>query len=346
MKFLLNVKPARLFVTVLSTISLCLSGVAHAGILDYLTKSNDKPIVLDASSDMKKTMALAIKESDPIFKTRGDKITKIGISAFQVRFITDSSLSQTKKNIGSGNEVRAAVQYKLEVPPLEVYQRVTDQMRAQLEEEIRARGYEIIPAEKLAEDSGFAQKVSSTPNVSNNEAGFFSKTGEIVVHAKGTADTFGIMQGANEMRLAERFGSGAAMLKVSLLVNFASMEEMGFVDRALAGADAGIKHKVGLSIDAIPASNSPSHLALGTPLGVWPMPIRSKIYLNNPIAKNVEKLNESTSEAAIGFLKSLAGGTSSGTRYLVTPADDYEAQLTSGLGLSMKLLSESLPDLR
>ena len=50
-----------------------------------------------------------------------------------------------QKHPGSGNEVRAAVQYKLEVPPLEVYQRVTDQMRAQLEEEIRARGMKLFP---------------------------------------------------------------------------------------------------------------------------------------------------------------------------------------------------------
>ena len=84
---------------------------SHAGILDML-KGSDKPIVLERTSDMKKTMALAIKESDPVFKVRGDKITKIGISAFQVKFITDSSLSQTRKNIGSGNEVRAAVQFR------------------------------------------------------------------------------------------------------------------------------------------------------------------------------------------------------------------------------------------
>ncbi len=318
---------------------------SHAGILDML-KGSDKPIVLERTSDMKKTMALAIKESDPVFKVRGDKITKIGISAFQVKFITDSSLSQTRKNIGSGNEVRAAVQYKLEVPPIEVYQRITDQMRAQLETELRDRGYEIIAAEKLMENAEFGPKIRNTPSLTSSEAGFFSKTGEITVHATGTADTFGIMQGAAEMHLAESFGSGTAMLKVKLVVNFASMEEMGFTDRALAGADAGIKHKVGLSIEADSASNSPSNLALGTPLGLWPMPIRSRIFMNNPIAKKVDKLNESTSEAAIGFLKSLAGGTSQGTRYLVTPADDYEAQMSEGLKLVMSLCAETLPSLK
>lgn len=318
---------------------------AHAGILDML-KAKDKPIVLERDSDMRKTMALAIKESDPIFHVRGDKITKVGISAFQVKFITDSSLSQTRKNIGSGNEVRAAVQYKLELPPIEVYQRITDLMRTQLENELRERGYEIISTEKLVEDTDFAAKVRNTPSLTNSEPGFFSKSGEITVHASGTADTFGIMQGAAEMHLAEKFGSGAAMLKVKLVVNFASMEEMGFVDRALAGADAGIKHKVGLSIEADSASNSPSHLALGTPLGVWPMPIRSRIFMTNPIAKQVEKLNESTSEAAIGFLKSLAGGSSHGTRYLVTPADDYEAQMSEGLKLVMSLFAETLPSLK
>ena len=40
---------------------------------------------------------------------------------------------------------------------------------------------------------------------------------------------------------------------------------------------------------------------------------------------------------------SLSGGSSRGSRYVVTPADDYQQQLEDGLKLVMKVLAESVP---
>lgn len=315
----------------------------HAGVFDLLTKSNNKPIVLDEKSDFRSVLAQSARENNPQFNPRNELIERIGISAFQIHFVTDSSLSQTKKNIGSGREARASVEYKLEAPSPEIYQVITDQLLEQFQSELRSRGYEIIPAEELQLDADFAKRLSSTENIKNREAGFFTKNGAIVVNARGTADTFGIMQGATEMHLAERFGKGSAMLKVRLQINFASLEEMGFLERAVAAADAGISHKVGLTLDTTPDSASPSQISMATSSGLWPRPLMLPIYMNQAIAKKLTKLNESNTEAAIGFLMSLSGGSSRGSRYVVTPADDYQQQLEDGLKLVMKVLAESVP---
>lgn len=316
-----------------------------AGLFGDLLKPADKPVVLDEKSDPKQILASAVKEKDPALSIRGDRLKRVGISALQITFVTDSSLSQTKKRIGIGTsgEARANVNYKLEAPSPAVYQAVVDRMRVDLEKAIAARGYEVISPDALMADSEFAAKVANTPQARSNDPGFFSGRGDIIVNAKGTADTFGVMQGVAEMKLAERLGAGVGLIKVQLQVNFAALEEMGFADRALSGADAGVKHKIGLSVDSNGQSNSPSQLTLSTSLGGWPRPLLSTIYLPNPIAKDVKQLGESKTDAAIGFLKSLAGGSSTGASYVVTPADDYAEQLGGGLSLVAKVLAEALP---
>ena len=145
------------------------------------------------------------------------------------------------------------------------------------------------------------------PNVSNNEAGFFSKTGEIVVHAKGTADTFWHYARRERCVWPERFGQRRCHAKSQPVDQLASMEKWASSIVHWREQMKFSKHKVKTSIDAIPPQ-----IAQATSAGhhsVYGLCRYSKIYLNNPIAKNVEKLNESTSEAAIGFLKSAHGGT-------------------------------------
>ena len=96
---------------------------ANAALFGDLLKTEEKPIVLDEKSDPRQVLVSAAKDKEPALSVRGDKIKRIGVSALQVTFVTDSSLSQTKKRVGLGatGEARANVNYKLEAPAPSVY---------------------------------------------------------------------------------------------------------------------------------------------------------------------------------------------------------------------------------
>lgn len=325
-------------------LSALLAGPAHAGLLDLL-KPAEKPLVLTAQSDFTAAMTQAAQAPAPQLKIRGEAPPRLGISSFEVRYITDNSVSQTRRSIGIGatREARASVQYQLEAPGPEVYQALTDGMLAELREQLVARGYQMLSAEEMQADTDYAARLAATPRATQREPGFLSKTGEVLTFGSGTAEAGSLMMGMADIRRAERMGNDVGFIKVILVVDFASLQEMGLGERIGSGADAGVKAHLGLAIAAEPASNSPSQLHLFTSLGGMPLPLRSTVYLEQPIAKAVTALGESSSEAAIGFLKALAGGSSRGARYRVTPADDYAEQMAAGLKLVARMLAESLP---
>ncbi len=328
----------------LLALSASLCAPAHAGLLDLL-KPAEKPLVLTAQSDFTAAMTQAAQSPAPQLKIRGEAPPRLGISSFEVRYITDNSVSQTRRSIGVGptREARASVQYQLEAPGPEVYQALTDGMLAQLREQLAARGYQLLSTEEMQADADFAAKLAATPRATQREPGFFARSGEVLTFGSGTIEASGVMMGMSDIRRAERMGNDIGFIKVILVVDFASLQEMGLGERISSGADAGVKAKVGLAIAAEPASNSPSQLHLFTSLGGMPLPLRSTIYLEQPIAKSITAVSESSGEAAIGFLKALAGGSSRGARYRVTPADDYAEQMAAGLQLVARMLAEALP---
>ncbi|MDM4767637.1 hypothetical protein [Pelomonas sp. SE-A7] len=317
---------------------------AHAGLFDLL-KPTEKPLVLTEQSDFAAAMSQTAQKPVPQLTLRDKTPPRLGISSFEVRYITDNSVSQTKRSIGIGQtrEARASVQYQLEAPGPDVYQALTDGMQAQLRELLTARGYQLLSNEEMLADAEFAAQVAATPRAAQREPGFFSKSGEVLTFGSGTVDGGRFMMGMSDIKRAERLGPDVGFLKIILVVDFASLQEMGLGERISAGADAGVKAKVGLAIATEPAGNSPSQLHMFTSLGGVPVPLMRTIYLEQPIAKSVTAMGESTSEAAIGFLKALAGGGSKGARYKVTPADDYAEQMAAGLKLVARMLAEALP---
>lgn len=317
---------------------------AQAGLFDLL-KPSEKPLVLTDKSDFTAAMTQTAQQPSPQLKIRGEAPARLGISTFELRFITDNSISQTRRSIGLGQsrEARASVQYQLEAPGPEVYQALTDGMLEQLREQLKARGYSLLSSEEMQADADFAAKLAATPRAAQREPGFFTKTGEVLTFGSGTVESGSVMMGMADIKRAERMGAEVGFLKIILVVDFASLEEMGLGERITAGADAGVKAKVGLAIAAEAASNSPSQMHLYTSLGGMPLPLRRTVYLEQPIAKRITAISESKTEAAIGFLKSLAGGSSSGARYRVTPADDYAEQMAAGLKLVARMLAEALP---
>lgn len=331
----------------LAALNLALAAApAHAGLLD-LVRGSDPPLVVQDDSDLTAALQRALDEKNVTVSPR-ESVRRVGISAFEVRFVTDSSLTQTKRRMGLGTtgDSRASVAYQLQAPSPEVYQALTDQLRDAMEKAIAERGYEVVGAATLGQDADFAAKVAATPAAAKADPSFFSRTGAIVVHATGTADTFGFMGDATEMHLSGRLGPDVALLKIRLVVNFASMEEMGFAERAANGGGAGIEHQVGLTVDGTHESDELSRLVMVTPSGGWPRTFRRTVQLPDPIAKEVKKADIGNGERALGVLRTLMGSSGSSVKYVVTPADDYAARLQAGLTRVVRMMAVSLAPVR
>lgn len=304
------------------------------GLLQSLLKGSDKPLVLDASTDLPATVKLAFQKPSSLDEVRGTPPARLAVSAFQIRFVTDSGFTSRRGNASS------SVDYQLEVPPLELFQRVADTMRGQLEAALKQRGYTLLPADALLADAEFARGVAETPKAVEQGPSLLTRNGTIEVNATGGADTFGVMQGAAEMKLAERLGGDVALVKVQLKLDFASLQEMGLVE---AAGGSGVKSQVGLSLFSEGQGFSSNGVTVVTPAGAVPNSLMKPVYLTQPIAKSVEKMAQSTSQAVTGFLSSLAGGQAGANRYKVVPADDYEAQLVGAGGQIARLLAATFP---
>ncbi len=323
------------------------AGPAQAGLLGALT-GGDKPktIVLEDGSDMGAALVEALNDGNPFAKVGvGEQsLRKVAISAFQVKYVTDSAVAQSKaSSFGSSNTSRTAVAYKLEGPTPEQLQAVTERARERLAQLLAERGYEVLPPEALLADANFAALADAAAAAQVKTTGLLGADGAVVTHAKGTADLFGIMGMTKVMGLSDRLQ--ALMLNVKLVVNFASLEEMGWMDRVAKGAASGVSHEVRLSIDTRQGGG-------GEESGLWvvtgaglknPYPLRRKVYLPSPFAKEVRKLEKSTGEVAFGVLSSLMGNSAQSSSYLVVAADDYPERVGHDLGLVDQMLAEALP---
>jgi hypothetical protein len=325
------------------------AGPANAGLLGALT-GGDKPktLVLEEGSDMAAALVEAVNDGNPFAKVSiGDQtLRKVAISAFQVKYVTDSSVAQTKSSsFGSSSTSRSAVAYKLEGPTPEQLQAITEQARERFVQLLAERGYEVLPPEALLADASFAALAGDGAGAQVKGAGLLSADGVVVTRARGTADLFGIMGMTKVMGLSDRLQ--ALMLNVKLVVNFASLEEMGWADRVAKGAASGVTHEVRLSVDTRQTNGGggeESGLWVVTGAGVKnPYPLRRKVYLPSPFAKEVRKLEKSTGEVAFGVLSSLMGNSAQSSSYLVVAADDYPERVAHDLGLVDQMLAEALP---
>lgn len=321
------------------------AGPAQAGLLGALT-GGDKPktVVLEEGSDMGAALVEAINDGNPFAKVSvGEQsLRKVAISAFQVKYITDSSMAQTKaRSFGSDKTSRTAVAYRLEGPTPEQLQAITDRTRDRFAQLLAERGYEVLPPETLLADPGFAPLVAEAAAAQVKGGSLLSADGSIVTHARGTADLFGMMGPAKAMGMSDRLQ--ALMLHVKLIVNFASLEEMGWMDRVAKGAASGVTHEVRLSVGNSPG-NEESGLWVITGVGLKnPYPLRRKVYLPSPFAKEVRKLEKSTGEVAFGVLSTLMGNSAQSSSYLVVAADDYPDRVSHDLELVDRMLAEALP---
>lgn len=334
--------------------ALCLAALLAAGpawsggLFDKIT-GGDKPktLVLEDGSDLPAQLVEALNDGNPFARVSiaEQKLRRVAISGFQIKFLTNTAQSSVRKNLGGGDS-RAAVAYRLEGVTPEQMQALTDQARQALEQQLQARGYELVSAEELLADPDFARLASEAAQARVSDPNLLSTAGLVTVNAKGAADLFGVMGMTRVMGLSERLN--ALMLNVKLVLNFASLEEMGWLDRAKAGADSGVSHQVRLSIDTRQnGSGEESGLWIVSSRGLQnPYPLRRKVYLPSAFAKEVRKLESSKTEAALGFLASLAGGGSVSASYLVVAADDYAERVAHDLGLVDRLLAEALPKLK
>ena len=149
---------------------------------------------------------------------------------------------------------------------------ITDQLFEQFQSELRSRGYEIIPAEELQLDADFAKRLSSTENIKTAKQDSSPRMVRLLSTLEVQLTHSGIMQGATEMHLAERFGKGSAMLKVR-------PDQFRITEDGLSGARRGgcrrghFAHKAGLTLDTTPDSASPSQISMATSSGLWPRPL-------------------------------------------------------------------------
>lgn len=321
------------------------AGPAQAGLLGALT-GGDKPktIVLEEGSDMGAALVEAINDGNPFAKVSiGEQsLRKVAIGGFQVKYITDSSVAQTKsRSFGSDKTSRTAVAYRLEGPSPEQLQAITDGARERFAQLLAERGYDVLAPEAVLADAGFAPLAAEAAAAQVKTTGLLRSDGAVVTHARGTADLFGMMGPAKAMGLSDRLQ--ALILNVKLIVNFASLEEMGWMDRVAKGAASGVTHEVRLSVGNSPGTEE-SGLWVVTGAGVKnPYPLRRKVYLPSPFAKEVRKLEKTTGEVAFGVLSSLMGNSAQSSSYLVVAADDYPERVGHDLGLVDRMLAEALP---
>lgn len=320
---------------------------AQAGLFQALTGGDKgKTIVLEEGGDMSAALVDAVNDGNPFAKVSiGDQaLRKVAISAFQVKFVTDSAVSQTKaSSFGSTSTSRTSVAYRLEGPTPEQLQAITERAREQFAQLLVQRGYELLPPETLLADADFAALAARAGEAQVNSAGLLSSSGVVVTQARGTADLFGVMGMTKVMGLSDKLQ--ALMLNVKLVVNFASLEEMGWADRVTKGAASGVNHEVRLSIDTQQdGQGESSGLWIVTGAGLKnPYPFRRKVYLPSPFAKEVRKLEKSGGEVALGVLSTLLGNSSQSSSYLVVAAEDYPERVAHDLELVDRMMAEALP---
>lgn len=311
---------------------------AHAqGLFGMLRGGPKEPILLEDSTEWKAAAADA-------FGKRPDdgKVRKLAISAFRINFITDTTKGQT---IGKSD---ASMSYQLEVLPATVYQAITDRTRDAFVAALKERGIEVLPQDALLADADFAARAAEAAKPQVREANVLRNTGSIVVNASGTADNWGVMGKVHEMKLAEKAGDGVGLVGVNVFLTFATLEQMGWFERATSRTTegervgAGVKGALGLSLASDENGNGgASEISLSVPTGNYPMKMHRVLGLKQPFAKSTENATTGADVAA-GVLGALLGRNSATSRTLVKPADDYEQQVSAGLAQAMRVFAEQL----
>lgn len=353
---------------------LCVQSLpAHAGLLDKLTDSGPKRVELTESSDKAAAYRDAFTRSGPFNKSPeaiSNGLKKIVIAAFQVEFATEQKAIARGNGAGAGLASTTDVIYTLKGVTDDQMQAVTDRLHSAFADQLRKRGYEVLPTSVLMQ-TGYKDALlkANQPPVHHERGAAIDL---VITPTEKEVDNASTIATAKETapdvfaRFTAGFGPGpraadtlqANVIHVRLKVNFARFEESGWFNPEIDNKPQNMLAPNGTFVQVF----MPGGLHVNYPLVNSILLPHRVSDVANPVQASTEQTTQRAAGGAVrvlgGFLKGglngiadVAGGTvgaahsvmASGN-YEVLADGNYEDLVMRDVALATSVISEAFPD--